>query len=315
MIKNLKGISLILILFITTAISCKKANEKILRNENTNSENTCFIKQNLNTKAVNLFESNNTIYNLVLNNELSYNLIINDKEYSLEQVIESAEIKFYSFNCYNDTVIIIEGDDYYSSVFFVYYLEDENLYYLGNFNIDQPDVENTGVLSKDFKIFKKGNKFSIDILLNNIFKNKIEFENKNVVIKSHEVIKIEEDFQISGKWIESVACENPIGITLNDNEMIMTVEPNQFYIHLIEIKENKENNILKYKLDRLEGIGAKDVYSESYINDKEVAVIKILNNNTIEFNWLGFYNKVNKQRQYSEPLISNKNPLILNRCY
>ncbi|MDF2934134.1 MAG: hypothetical protein K0R36_3465 [Chryseobacterium sp.] len=116
-----------------------------------------------------------------------------------------------------------------------------------------------------------------------------------------------------GRW--SANCDNPIGITIKDNnQLIMTIEPNQYYIHLIKIEDKTEKNIIKYKLKQFEGLGSKEVYSEAYLNDKEVAVIKILDGNKIEFNWLGFYNKVNKQRQYTESLISNENPVILTKC-
>jgi hypothetical protein len=115
-----------------------------------------------------------------------------------------------------------------------------------------------------------------------------------------------------GTW--NINCENPIGITIKDNELIMNVQPNQYYIHLVKIKDKTEKNVTKYKLKALEGQGSKDVYSEVYFNDKEIAIVKNLGNNKIEFNWLGFYNKVNKQRQYTEPLISNDNPVIMSKC-
>ncbi|MDR3025166.1 hypothetical protein [Chryseobacterium sp.] len=118
---------------------------------------------------------------------------------------------------------------------------------------------------------------------------------------------------IIGRW--SINCDNPIGITIKDNnELIMTIEPNQYYVHLIKIEDKTEKNNIKYKLKQFEGVGAKEVYSEAYLNDKEVAVIKFLGGDEIEFNWLGFYNKVNKQRQYTESLISNENPIVLKKC-
>lgn len=71
-----------------------------------------------------------------------------------------------------------------------------------------------------------------------------------------------------GTW--NVNCENPIGITIKDNELITAVEPNQYYIHLIKINDKTEKNVTKYKLKSLEGQGSKDVYSEVYFNDKEL---------------------------------------------
>lgn len=54
------------------------------------------------------------------------------------------------------------------------------------------------------------------------------------------------NYFINGTW--NVNCENPIGITIKDNELIMTVEPNQYYIHLIKINDKTEKNVTKYKL-------------------------------------------------------------------
>ncbi|KFF01782.1 hypothetical protein [Flavobacterium hydatis] len=116
-----------------------------------------------------------------------------------------------------------------------------------------------------------------------------------------------------GKW--GTNCENPIGIVIKENELIMCVEPNVYYIHLTKINKKKEDKILKYKLKGFEGIGSKDVNAQSYFNDNEIAIVKILEDNKIEFTWLGFYNKVNKERQNTESLISNENPTILKKCY
>lgn len=50
------------------------------------------------------------------------------------------------------------------------------------------------------------------------------------------------------------------------------------------------------------------------MNDKAIVEIQILDDNRIEFKWLGFYNKVSKKRQYTEQLIANENPVILSKC-
>lgn len=89
----------------------------------------------------------------------------------------------------------------------------------------------------------------------------------------------------------------------------MCVAPNQYYIHLSNIKGS-----LKYKLNSFEGIGSQDVSSDVYLNDKAIAEIQILDDSKIEFKWLGFYNKISNQRQYIEQLIANENPVILIKC-
>nr|WP_302846552.1 SH3 domain-containing protein [Cellulophaga baltica] len=118
---------------------------------------------------------------------------------------------------------------------------------------------------------------------------------------------------ISGKWNANSECENPIGIEIMKNEeLIICVEPNQYYIHLSKVNSN--DNIISYRLKSITGPVGEDVFSEAYINDSTVVTLERKDNFKIKLNWLGYYNKINGERQYSEALISNQNPVILYKC-
>lgn len=112
---------------------------------------------------------------------------------------------------------------------------------------------------------------------------------------------------LKGYW--GYDCENESGLNINNEELVIPVAFNQYYIHLTRIDKKNDTGIFKYKLERMEGLGAKDESSKDYFNDTE-----IIDNNTIEFNWLGFYNKSNKQRQYTDPHFGDQNPIILKKC-
>ena len=118
---------------------------------------------------------------------------------------------------------------------------------------------------------------------------------------------------ISGKWNANSECKNPIGIEIMKNEeLIICVEPNQYYIHLSKVNSN--DNIISYRLKSIKGPVGEDVFSEAYINDSTVVTLERKDNFKIKLNWLGYYNKINGERQYSEALISNQNPVILYKC-
>jgi len=75
-----------------------------------------------------------------------------------------------------------------------------------------------------------------------------------------------------------------------------------------------------YRLDEKPmdmGSGGNSLNWDTYLNDKEIVKIKILDNNTIEFHWLGFYNAKTRKREFLQNDITEeagKNPLILHRC-
>lgn len=169
-------------------------------------------------------------------------------------------------------------------------------------------IEDTKKIDVDFLLNKNENgNFLIFSILNDEYLNFKIGENlePNKILELNKIL--------TGTWRADSICKNPIGIEIAKNEeLIICVEPNQYYIHLIKI--SNDNDVINYKLKNIEGSVGKDVYSEAYINNNVVAFLKRIDNNSIEFNWLGFYNKINDERQYSEPLISSTNPVILYKC-
>lgn len=216
---------------------------------------------------------------------------------------------------YHDSIFHDLGQEFYTFKISKHEISNNKYKYLGGYFFGNT-VTNKEALTFEVldgkKYWKINNQLFIDSLYANTIPRK-EQSCKECYDGCDAKKKTSNDNSIIyGNW--SLDCDGPIGITIKENEMIICVEPNSYYIHLTKINENTDDKILKFKLNRFEGVGSKDVYSESYINDNEIAVIKILENNKIEFNWLGFYNKVNKERQYTDPVISNDNPVILGKC-
>ena len=136
------------------------------------SENSLFEQQKLIERRDNdFFKYTQDIFELKTNDDFSQNLKINNKEYNTKLMLDSSEINLQYFKQNNDKIILLEGNDYYASVFFIYYYNQENLYYLGNFSIDSPNIEtdpNSGIVN--FQI-EKNNKN--EIIISSIIKNKV----------------------------------------------------------------------------------------------------------------------------------------------
>lgn len=231
--------------------------------------------------------------------------------HSLNESIVELGIHSFLFENESKMILILDSFLEYGHTFYVYQITDDNIKFIATKNFDSNFDKNEIELKYLFNISENGNSVIIklgkeyeDIKLLNISNSYILPLKKDVLSNQNSNINL------IGKW-SSDNCDNPIGITIKETgEIIMCVEPNQFYIHFTKI----DNSGFRYKLNSMEGLGAQDVFSESYINDKIVFEIKTLDKNKIEFNWLGFYNKVNKQRQYTEQFITNQNPAVLYKC-
>lgn len=227
-------------------------------------------------------------------------------------VLRFEKNEFYFYTPQEGSYYIIRDIKYNNNKYIIntkgyYFLKGENIL---NRN-DTWYLEKQDDLVWSFRNQKWKNSIILSDSLN-INKNKITYKIQPCRECSEDCQEQTIDNNLIGFW--STNCESPVGLTIKENEIVVSVEPNQYYIHLSKIQAGTEKNITMYKLKQFEGLGSKDVSSEVYFNDKEIAIIKTLDNNKIELNWLGFYNKMNKQRQYTEPLISNENPIILNKC-
>jgi hypothetical protein len=104
----------------------------------------------------------------------------------------------------------------------------------------------------------------------------------------------------------------------NNNNITLAMEPNNFYVILEEIKDKRKDGKFFYKIKYAEGIGANDVFSKDFINDKEVITIQVIDKNSIEFKWLGYFDNISKKRINTECPFGEKScdekPIILRQC-
>jgi hypothetical protein len=154
------------------------------------------------------------------------------------------------------------------------------------------------------------NKREIAVLQNNLEKKPSISNSDTLSLEKGDSSNSKSNTNLLGYW-KAGGCDDLVGILINeDDSMVMCVYPNQLYIHFTKI----DNKGLRYKLNEMEGLGAQDYFSKSYLNDEATIEIKILDSNKIEFNWLGFYNKDNRQREHMRQLIADNNPVILHKC-
>lgn len=248
----------------------------------------------------------------VVNNKsiIEFNYKNKTFNHSLTESISELGISSFLFENESKMILIIDSFLENGHSFYVYQITDDNIKYISHTSFNSKFDNNEIELKYRFNILENDNSLTIklgkgydDIKLSNISNS------YSLPSKEHVLLNLKSNNNLVGKWVAN-SCENPIGITINKKgEMVICVDPNQYYIHLSNIDGGT-----KYKLNRFEGIGSQDVSSDVYMNDKAIVEIQILDDNRIEFKWLGFYNKVSKKRQYTEQLIANENPVILTKC-
>lgn len=157
-----------LLCLIFGACVSPKENHSVTDSETIKSED-CFVKEELVSSDLERFkfQFENLTVEMIFHNSDSANVLqINSLGYPLHIQIDSPRINFWYYACGEKALFLIEGDDYYGSVFFAYYFMNEKLYYLGDFTIEQPNVEDEGVFEKDFQISQTENQFEIISFLN-----------------------------------------------------------------------------------------------------------------------------------------------------
>jgi hypothetical protein len=258
-----------------------------------NSEKNLFYKFSVvNNKTVIEFKYKNKTFN-----------------HSLTESISELGINSFLFENESKMILIIDSFLEHGHSFYVYQIIDNKIKFISATNFNSKFDNNEIELKYKFNISENYN--SLIIKLGNCYDDiKLPITSNSYILPSNlKHNNNNNNNNLVGKWTTK-GCENPIGITINEKgDMVMCVDPNQFYIHLSNIKGE-----LKYKVNSFEGIGSQDVFSDVYLNDQAIAEIQILDDNKIEFKWLGFYNKISKQRQYTEQLIADENPVILNKC-
>lgn len=128
------------------------------------------------TQSRTLHFEDNTVAELPFNPDSFYiELSINNLLFESTHTLESANayLWLYDHNK-SDKILLIEGDDYYASVFFVYRFVNEQLYYLGDFFQEFPLVEDTGT-TKDISVQMKDNKLYVNAIWNKVEEKTYEF--------------------------------------------------------------------------------------------------------------------------------------------
>lgn len=146
------------------------------------SKDTCYRKENLVKEigdSVFIFETNSIGLKRNLNS--SYDLTIKNLKYLSNLSLESANINSWYYSCQDGAIILIEGDDYYGSVFYLYLLEKKELYLLGDIIIEQPNVEVEGIFKKDFKISKNDEFIEVISYLDNKVYNTVKLKKKKIL--------------------------------------------------------------------------------------------------------------------------------------
>lgn len=80
-------------------------------------------------------------YQLIPSEKSVFNVSVNDSIYDTGLLLESASVNVWDFKNKKRHIILIEGDDYYGSVFYAYLFENYRLYDYGSFNNQVKDPE------------------------------------------------------------------------------------------------------------------------------------------------------------------------------
>lgn len=317
--------NLILIIVLTLNFGCKEKNENYLKTTSVPStsfmeEKSCFENQKLKEKIGDFhFKFEDKSFKLE-NIENGYNLLIDKKKYKTKLNLESPQTNVWYFKCKKQEIIFVEGDDYYGSVFFAYLFENEDLYYLGTFSVLQPNVEQEGVFKKNFEITLDQNQVEIISYLNDKI-HKTFLLNEKVKIEKDitaSIISRSDRFDLIGNW--KVDCEDARSMNIkNEKEIFLVVQGNQIAVNMIKLNKSTDDKYF-YKLEKKPlnlGSGGNSLPWKSFINEEEIAEIKLLSNSEMEFKWLGFYNMDTKSRDMTDcefTINSGQNPVILKKC-
>lgn len=213
----------------------------------------------------------------------------------------------------------------YSS-YFIYKFDSKKIQYLKDIsaNANLPESSNINI----FEGIESGKKINISYLNEKGERYKfIDREeipiNKNIknindlhLLNSENSHNINNNSVISLKetmW--SINC-NPSerNITFEDEKkMVISMEFNQYYITLQE--KSRKGNVISYQYGEMSGLGSVDYNSKSYDNTETVCTLEIIDENTLKFNWLGFYDKDLKKRvQSKNPLNETKKMVDIIKC-
>lgn len=219
-----------------------------------------------------------------------------------------------TFKIYKDSIYHNMGQEYDIITKIKSFNKDQIILFEGfNTNLNKNEVLNFEKIDQFY--WKINNELYID----DLYKSKISLI-KEVNCDSNEKIEIG-TIKYSANGIWSIDCANGIGsMTINGKTSSLIVLSNQIYIEMVETKRYDFEKGIAYKLkeipDDLGTYGIKLDWKE-YVNDKPIAYIKIIDDNTINFYWYGFYNKKTNKREMTECQFnqdSNEKDIVLKKC-
>ncbi|SIS64947.1 hypothetical protein SAMN05421786_101738 [Chryseobacterium ureilyticum] len=159
---------IILLLVVLFFYGCKEQNE----NQNpapviqdTQTKKSHFELQKKVSNNGNVFQYADMIFEIKSKEEL-YDILINNDEFFTEIILDSPDLNIWYYKYNEDRIILLEGNDYYGSSFYAYHLINNNLFYLGDFTIQQLNIENEKPYKKEFEINIEKDKVIIQALLN-----------------------------------------------------------------------------------------------------------------------------------------------------
>ncbi len=195
-------------------------------------------------------------------------------------------------------------------------------------------LKNKNEFRESFLLFGKKNeeRTKIDFLLKEDENHKLliysilndkclNFNRKDVVVNINNTERSNyssSKYSIIGTW--KYLCDDARDMKIeNDKEIFLVVQGNQIAVNMIKL-DKSTNSEYYYRLDKKPlnmGSGGNSLPWNTFLNDTEIAKIRVLNNNQIEFSWLGFYNSKTNEREMTDcefTMNSGENPVILNRC-
>ncbi|ANF52729.1 hypothetical protein A0O34_20415 [Chryseobacterium glaciei] len=221
-----------------------------------------------------------------------------------------AEIETYKF--YKDSIYHNMGQE--SDMITKIQISNNNqkISYKG-FNTNTNDYESISIEKIEPFYLKINNELFIDEL----YKSKIKLIKENNCDDDEITKSI--DYSINGRW--KINCgEGIASMTVQNKNASLIVLANQIYIEMTETKRYDFEKGIAYKLKEIpEDLGTYGIKLDwkEYINDKPIAYVKVIDENTINFYWYGFYNNKTNKREMTECQFnqdSNNKDLILKKC-
>ncbi|WP_144283277.1 hypothetical protein [Chryseobacterium echinoideorum] len=129
------------------------------------------------------------------------------------------------------------------------------------------------------------------------------------------------NYNTNGTW--GIKCNEGSYIKIKDKEIFFEVQSNQIYIDMVEVKRYDFEKGIAFKLKEKPedmGRGGMMLNWKEYLNDKPIAYIKVIDDNTLYFYWYGFYNNKTKKREFTECQFQQEgkqnkdNSVILKKC-